>query len=74
MYNVLIVDDEKIIRIGMRTIVDWEAFGFNIVDIVGDGEAALEVIKENDIDLVISDIKMPKMDGIALIQIARAHV
>ena len=68
MYNVLIVDDEKIIRIGMRAIIDWEAYGFKIAEIVSDGEQALQVIEEEDIDLVITDIKMPKVDGIQLVK------
>ncbi|MGL4798695.1 MAG: response regulator transcription factor [Cellulosilyticaceae bacterium] len=66
MYKVLIVDDERIIRIGMRTIIDWEALGFEIVDIVSDGKQALEIIHEGQVDLVITDIKMPNMDGIQL--------
>lgn len=68
MYNVLIVDDEKIIRIGMRTIIDWEAYGFRVAEIVSDGEQALEIIENQEIDLVITDIKMPKMDGIQLVK------
>ena len=68
MYNVLIVDDEKIIRIGMRAIIDWQAYGFKIVGIVNDGEQALQVIEEEEIDLVITDIKMPKVDGIQLVK------
>ncbi|MEG0371933.1 MAG: response regulator, partial [Clostridium sp.] len=68
MYKVLIVDDEKIIRIGMRTIIDWESYGFKISEIASDGEQALQVIQEQSIDLVITDIKMPKMDGITLVK------
>nr|WP_307993173.1 response regulator [uncultured Niameybacter sp.] len=68
MYNVLIVDDEKIIRIGMRAIIDWQAYGFKVVGIVSDGEQALQVIEEEEIDLVITDIKMPKIDGIQLVK------
>lgn len=68
MYNVLIVDDEKIVRIALKTIINWEDNGFRIVGEAKDGINALEVIKKNKIDIVITDLKMPNMDGIELIK------
>lgn len=68
MYSVLIVDDEKIIRIGLRTLIHWESCGFKIVGAVSDGKQALEVIEKEEIDLVLTDIKMPNLDGIELVK------
>lgn len=67
MFNVLIVDDEKSNREGMRYLIEWETYGFCINDTVANGVQALKVIEEREIDLVIVDIKMPIMNGIELI-------
>jgi two-component system response regulator YesN len=68
MYNVLIVDDEKLIREGMRTIVDWEAYGFRAADTAADAEEALRKLEATPIDLVVADIRMPGMDGLQLME------
>ena len=68
MYNVLIVDDERIIRIGLRSLINWEEVGFKIIDAVSDGKQALAVIEREKVDLILTDIKMPYMDGITLVQ------
>lgn len=66
MFKVLIVDDEPFIRLGLKKMVDWEAEGFTIVGEARNGIEALNIINTESIDLVITDIGMPKMDGIAL--------
>ena len=48
MYNVLIADDEKIIRMGLCSIIDWNACGFNIIGEAANGSEALSFIKENN--------------------------
>lgn len=69
MYNVMIVDDEKMMRLVLRNIVNWEDIGFNIVDEAKDGEEALVKLSEDpSIDVVITDIQMPKMEGIELLE------
>lgn len=68
MINVLVVDDEKLVRIAMRNIVDWESLGAKVLGYVKDGSEALEILENNRVDLVISDLKMPVMDGITLIK------
>ena len=45
MYRVIIVDDEHIIRQGLRVVVDWESCGFTIIDEADDGRVALEKIQ-----------------------------
>ena len=72
MYNLLIVDDEIISRLGITSLLDWEEAGFRVIDSVANGEEALEIMKSQSIDLVITDIKMPVMTGIELIREAKA--
>lgn len=64
--KVLIVDDEYIIRQGIAYIVDWEKEGFSIVGEASNGEEALEKIEALHPDIVLSDIVMPKLDGLDL--------
>lgn len=71
MINVLIVDDEPFIRQGLKILIDWKKYGFNIVSEAADGEAALAILKNNEIDLMITDIKMPHMNGMELIETVR---
>ncbi len=63
--KVLIVDDEKYVRSGIKNETDWGLIGCEVVGEAADGSAALELAMELKPDLVISDIKMPVMDGIA---------
>jgi two-component system response regulator PilR (NtrC family) len=63
--SILIVDDEKTIRDSIRIILDDEGY---ITETSGDGIDALEKIKKNNYDIVITDIKMPGMDGIELMK------
>jgi len=71
MYNVIVVDDETWICKLIRKIVDWEAIGFNIIANASDGFTALELIEKHKPELVITDIRMPGLDGIGLIKAAR---
>ncbi|MZQ84921.1 response regulator [Paenibacillus sp. 5J-6] len=66
--NVLVVDDEPIIRLGLRTLVDWEMHGFHYAGDAEDGLEAVELLESLQIDIVITDLIMPRMDGIALIR------
>ena len=67
-YKVIIADDEKKILQLIRFLGKWEQYGIEIVDECHDGSTALESIKRNRPDFVISDIKMPELDGIELIK------
>ena len=69
--RVLVVDDEPFIRKGLSVLLDWEEEGYQIVGEAGTGEEALEWIRDDLVDLVISDIKMPGMGGMELIETAR---
>jgi AmiR/NasT family two-component response regulator len=61
--RVLVAEDEALIRLDLREMLEEE--GFDVVGEAADGEQAVSLAKELDPDLVICDIKMPKMDGIA---------
>ncbi|WP_240472972.1 response regulator transcription factor [Paenibacillus sanguinis] len=68
MIKVLIVDDEPKLREGLRTFIDWEAEGYQVVDTAVNGNDALNKYKLEHPDLVLADIRMPGMDGLQLIQ------
>lgn len=68
MYKLMIVDDEQSIRRGMANGIPWGEWGFEVIAQACDGEEALELIKENKPDVVLSDIRMPKMDGVELMK------
>ena len=64
MAKILVIDDEKSIRYTLREILEYEKY---IVEEAKDGEEGLEMITNNHYDVVLCDIKMPKMDGIELL-------
>lgn len=66
MKRVLIVDDELLVRMGFRSILDWESCGFIVVGDAENGEEALEKIRVLQPDLVFTDLKMERMDGFEL--------
>ena len=68
MYKVLIVDDEKMIRMGMSKGLPWEELKVSEVYQAGSAPEALEIIKEKQPDILITDINMPEMTGLELIQ------
>ncbi len=69
MYNVVLVDDDKYVLQQMSMLPIWEELELNIVGICGDVDVALKCIDENDVDIVITDIKMSGRDGIELIRL-----
>ena len=71
MYQVLIVDDEPIVKIALRSMIDWNELGFHICATASNGEEALEMACRFHPDLIICDLKMPLMDGIELIREVR---
>lgn len=70
MANVLIVDDEEMDRLISSRIIEQAG---HTPFFAGDGETAMEMYKENDIALVITDLRMPKVDGLSLIRSIIAH-
>jgi two-component system response regulator YesN len=70
-YKVFLVEDEIVTREGIRDAVDWGAAGYQFCGEAPDGEIALPLIRERRPDTVITDIKMPFMDGLQLCRILR---
>ncbi|MDO4338705.1 MAG: response regulator [Eubacteriales bacterium] len=71
MYRVLIIDDEKFIRKSIRNRMDWEAFGITEIAEAGNGEEALALMDSFQPQIVLVDIRMPKMDGLGFIKEAK---
>ncbi len=71
MLKVLIVDDEQIIRRSMETSIKWTSFGCEVVATARNGSEAYQFIIDNYPDIIITDIKMPVMDGLELIEKVR---
>lgn len=72
MYNVLLVDDERIILEGISQIIDWSALSLNLAGTAKNGLEALDFIRANKPDIVITDIRMPGLDGLGLVEQTRA--
>ena len=68
MAKILVVDDERAIRNTLKEILEFEKYE---VDLAEDGKQALEKIEKNAYDLIYTDVKMPGMDGIELLEIMR---
>ena len=73
MYRLLIVDDEEIEREGMAQLIPWEKYGVELAGTAWNGADALEKIRSTHPDIVLTDIKMPVMDGIGLVRAVRGE-
>ncbi|MDR0897200.1 MAG: response regulator [Oscillospiraceae bacterium] len=71
MYRVFLVDDEIVIREGIRNHFLWEASDFTLAGEAPDGEVALEMLKDIQPDILLTDIRMPFMDGLTLVKLAK---
>ena len=67
MYNLLLVDDEPLIKVAFQSAVEWGKNGFLLAATASNGQEALHIVETQHIDAVITDLKMPGMDGLALI-------
>lgn len=68
MIRVLIVDDESIFRMGIKSCIHWEENGFTIVGEASNGKEALAMIEQHRPDILLLDLKMPVMDGIQVME------
>lgn len=71
MYRVMLVDDEPLILAGITSMLDWESLDYKIVGKAANGADALAQMEQLQPDIVITDIKMPAMDGITLMKQAK---
>ena len=74
MIKVFLVEDEAIIRRGIKKNVEWEKNGFEFVGEAGDGEYAYPQILKTEPDILITDIKMPFMDGLTLCKLVKKEL
>ncbi|MCI8623351.1 MAG: response regulator [Provencibacterium sp.] len=68
MYSMLIADDEKVIRESIRECVDWAEHGIHVVGCCANGLEALETVFDESPDIILTDIKMPGLSGLELIE------
>lgn len=73
MLKVFLAEDETLIREGLRDNIPWEQYGYRFVGEAADGEMALPLIRKTKPDVLITDIKMPFMDGLSLSRIVRKN-
>ncbi len=65
------VEDERVIREGLRDNIPWEQYGYRFIGEASDGEMALPMIRKLKPDVLITDIKMPFMDGLSLSEMVK---
>jgi two-component system response regulator YesN len=70
-WSVIVVEDEDYVRDAIIRLIPWEQEGFKLVGVAADGIPALELIRDKQPDLVITDIVMPRLNGIQLLKQAR---
>ena len=71
MRTVLVVDDEDIVREGLKTQIPWAKYGFRVIDDCASGLIAEDIIRQKLPDLLMTDIKMPDISGLELIKRAK---
>ncbi|MCI9071306.1 MAG: response regulator, partial [Lachnospiraceae bacterium] len=73
MLKLFLVEDEAVIREGLKNTIPWEQYGYRFVGEAADGEMALPLIRQARPDVLITDIKMPFMDGLSLARMVSAE-
>lgn len=74
MYSLIIVEDEELIREGMKSCLDWPAYGIELAGDAADGKAALEMAHRLRPDIILTDVVMAEMDGIEFVRRLRAEI
>lgn len=68
MYRVMIVEDEIIVRVWLKSMINWERLGLKVVADTGNGKEALQLYEEYKPEIIITDLRMPIMGGMELIR------
>ena len=71
MIKLLIADDEPLVLVGLKSMINWDEFGISICGTARNGEQALEIIEKERPQLVIADIKMPLKNGFEVMEECR---
>lgn len=66
MFNLIVVDDDEVVRNGLQKFIDWESMGFHLVNCFEDGREAIHFLKNNQVDVVLTDIDMLDINGLEL--------
>ena len=74
MLKTFLVEDEVVIREMIKKMIPWEQYGFELAGEASDGEMALPLILKSKPDLLITDIKMPFMDGLTLCKLVKKEL
>ena len=74
MFRLLIVDDEYYVRVGIKSAIDWSEIGVEVVGEAADGEEALEMALSSRPDIILTDVRMPFMDGLTLMERLRSKM
>lgn len=73
MYKLVIADDEKIIRMGLKNVVDWESLGFEVTGLFTDGQEIVEYLDYMLPDVILTDIKMSHVSGLDVAKYVYEH-
>jgi len=73
MYRVILVDDERLIVRGLSSVVPWKELGCEVAGAAYDGKTGLELIRTVKPDIVLTDIRMPNMDGLTMLAAIRSE-
>ena len=73
MYRVILVDDERLIIRGLSSVVPWAELGCEVAGVAYDGKSGLELIRSLKPDIVMTDIRMPNMDGLTMLAAIRSE-
>ena len=68
IYRLLIADDEAWVQEELSDLIEWERYGIRLLPAAGDGEAALETVRAERPDILITDVNMPFMNGVELLK------
>ena len=71
MLKIIIVEDEEIIRMGLAYTVDWQSMGAQVMGEAADGVEGLEMVAAVRPDVVLTDIRMPRMNGLDMAKVLR---
>lgn len=71
MYKAILLDDEYMILAGLDRLINWEALGIECVAKLSDGQEGLDYVREHPVDIVITDVSMPRMTGIEFVKQAQ---
>ena len=73
-YSIIVVDDERIIREGIRAFIESKNCGFEVEAVFEDGESALDYLKNHHVDLILTDIRMSGMSGLDLAKYVKENI